>query len=165
MKEIIEKRKSHAFGRDIYLLGIDSNGEKYWLESPSFDCGRYWGFGYVETYTHRNPKLARDISSHQHIDSSFLGKQGKEYIRNLYDSPILQKTTFTEKEGWQLSELFKQFYLLKNMADFTYREKPNCNVTVSPVDHGNMKDWNKKINEEMIPRITKAILDILSPEE
>lgn len=176
MKPNIDKQKSHAFGKDIYLLGEDETGTRYWLEAPKWDCGWYWGFGYVETYTNNNnPSISRDISSHQHINSSFMGQMEKydfeksafvkgEYVHNIYDAPLLDKTTFSESEGWKLSELFKQFYLLREMADFTHKDKPGCHVTESPVDHGNMSKLNKHINEEMIPLITAKIIEILSPE-
>ena len=174
MKELIAKKQSNAFGKKVYLLGEDSEGIKYWLEEPSFDCGWwYWGFGYVETYTYNNrPDLSKDIASHQHV-KGLMGKQEtynhekqcfvlSEYIYNLYDNPLFQKVTFTEREGWELSELFEQFYLLREVCDFSHKEKPGCNITTSPVDHGNLKDWYDKINNEMIPRITTKILEILS---
>lgn len=163
-KKVMKKEVNHAFGKDIYLLGKDENNRKYWLEAPSWDCDWYWGFGYVETYTNnKNPSIAKDIATHEHIDTSFLGKQGYEYIHNLYDSPLLQETTFTMEEGWQLGELFKQFYLLQKMAEFTHREKPNCGITSSPIEHGDLKLWNKDINEKMIPAITSKIMEILTP--
>jgi hypothetical protein len=176
-KKLTKKRKDHGFRKDVYLLGKDSDGIRYWLEAPSWDCGWYWGFGYVETYK-RNaaPAKAHDIDSHSHIDSSFMGQmevydfekrchvKGK-YIHNIYDCPTLSETTFTEKEGWELSELFKQFYLLREMADFSHKEKPGCHVTTSPVDHGDMTEWNKHINTVMMPKIFAAIIGILSPAE
>lgn len=174
-KEQIKKEKSYAFGKDIYLLGVDESGERYWLEAPSWDCDWYWGFGYVETYTNnKNPGRSKDIASHTHIDG-FMGQheyydteKGRfvkgEYIHNIYDSPRFAAVTFNESEGWELSELFKQFYLLRKMADFCHKDRPGCHVTDSPVNHGNMKHWYKEINEDMIPRITAKILGILSPE-
>ena len=33
----MEKKKSHAFGKDVYLLGT-INGRYQWLEAPSWDC-------------------------------------------------------------------------------------------------------------------------------
>jgi hypothetical protein len=175
-KMVLAKQKRHAFRKDIYLLGQDEDGRNYWLEAPSWDCSWYWGFGYVETYTNnKSPKKSRDILSHEHIDSSFMGSQEVynhekqcfvkgEYIHNIYDSPRLVKTTFTSDEGWKLSELFEQFYLLRKMAEFTHKEKPGCNVTTSPVNHGKMSGWNEHINEFMIPMITAEIMRILSPE-
>ena len=38
----MEKKKSHAFGKDVYLLGT-INGKMQWLEAPSWNCGWYWG--------------------------------------------------------------------------------------------------------------------------
>ena len=65
----MEKKKSHAFGKDVYLLGT-INGRYQWLEAPSWDCDWYWGFGYVEEYTrHDKPSASRDIVSHTHVDS------------------------------------------------------------------------------------------------
>lgn len=176
-KTIIDKQKSHAFRKDVYLLGTDQDGIKYWLESPSWDCGWYWGFGYVETYeNNRNPDKANDINSHQHIDSTFMGQKYQydwktsqykklDYVHNLFDSPVLTSVTFTESEGWKLSELFNQFYLLKEMADFCHKDKPGCHTTTSPVDHGNLKEWSNQINTVMIPKITAEIISILSPKE
>lgn len=175
-KHRLEKRKSHAFGKDIFLLGRNRDRKLVWLEAPKWDCGWYWGFGYIETYTNNNyPEKSKDIDSHSHF-SGLIGSQEyydsekqcwrkSEYIHNVYDSPVFIETAFSSKEGWQLSELFRQFYLLKEMAEFCHKEKPGCHITESPVDHGNMKDWYEHINKVMIPKITDAILKILSLEE
>lgn len=175
-KNTLQKQESFAFGKRIFLIGQDSEGINYWLEEPKWDCGWYWGFGYIETYTNnKNPRIARDISSHQHF-SGFVGQQEKydfdkkcfvkdDYIHNIYDSKKLKKTTFSEKEGWQLSELFKQFYLLQDMAEFCHK-KPvvGCNITtVKEVDNNNsVGGWYDEINKVMIPKITARILEILS---
>ena len=157
MNRTIAKQKSHAFGKDVYLMGVDSDGVYYWLESPTWDCSWYWGFGYIETYTrNKNPSKSRDIQSHSHVDSMFPNC-------NLYDSKVFELTTYNEKETWKLYELFKQFYLLRDMADFCHKETPGCHITTSPVNHGDMKELNMKINNTMIPKITQAIMDILTP--
>lgn len=165
-KTQIAKAKSFAFRKDIYLLGIDSEGVKYWLESPSWDCGWYWGFGYVETYTNNNnPAIAKDIDSHSHIDSSFMGKVGNggEYIHNIYDCPTFAATTFTTNEGWKLSELFKTFYQLKESAGMF--GKGGSNITTNPCAETLKNEaWAKHINEVMIPTVTAAILKILTPQ-
>jgi hypothetical protein len=174
-KHRMEKETSHAFGKDVFLLGKDEEGKTVWLEEPKWDCGWYWGFGYVETYTGNHPSHSRDIQSHTHF-SSLVGAQEYydtekgcfrkgEYIHNVYDSPRLVETAFSYNEGWKLSELFRQFYLLQKMAEFAGREKPNCHVTSdSGVDHGDMKEWSEHINKVMIPKITAKIMEILSPE-
>jgi len=154
----MEKKKSHAFGKDVYLLGL-INGKMQWLEAPSWDCGWYWDFGYVEEYTrHDKPSASRDIVSHTHVDSLTKG-----VFHNLGDI-FSEGSTFNSDEMWKLAELFKQFYMLRNMAEFAGKEKPNCHITASPVDHGDLKDWSEKINKVMIPAITAEIIKILTPE-
>lgn len=56
--EIIDKKVSKAFGKNIYLLGQGEDGVNYWLEESTFDCGWYWSLGYIESYTH-NTRPAR----------------------------------------------------------------------------------------------------------
>lgn len=162
----MKKEKRHAFGKDIYLLGVNEYGKKLWLEAPSWDCGWYWGFGYIEVYTNNNnPERSRDIDSHSHVDGMVNIKIGGKWIHNIYDNPEPKDKTFSEHEGWQLSELFKQFYLLQEMAEFTHKKPvPGAGVTtVIDVDHGDLSGWYEKINKEMIPRVTAKILAILDP--
>lgn len=174
IKKQIAKQKDFAFGKNVYLLGKDSEGMKYWLKAPSWNCNWYWGFGYVETYVQNwAPSKARDISCHTHIDSSFIGKheyydsnlktwKQSEYIHNIYDSPKLAQTTFSESEGWQLSELFKTFYQLKDMAALLC--SGSAHVTDNPVKNVIQdKEYAKRINEVMIPAVTAKIIEILSP--
>lgn len=161
-KNTLAKKQSGIFGKKKYLLGQDAEGVDYWLRSPSWDCDWYWGFGYVSTK-----------DSHQHIDSSFMGEQydydfsikgykkGK-YIHNLYDCPTFDKTTFDENTGWILSELFKEFYLLKDMAELYH--KGGAGLTTSPL-HDLLKnpEQEKHINKILIPAITAKIIELLKP--
>jgi hypothetical protein len=181
----MDKQINKAFGKKIYLLGIDQEGTKYWLEEPKWDCGWYWGFGYIESYTNNdNPSLSRDINSHQHwegtlqelnIPMMLVGYKGvsyinwnkevlerKEYVHNPYDNPYLVEKTFNEKEGWELGELFAQFYFLKQAAEMFNRGKAYISNTIIPL----WKDDNKvkEINEIIIPNVTKRILEILTPK-
>ena len=174
MKNKLKKRMSRAFGKDVFLLGKGTDNKLIWLKEPKWDCGWYWGFGYLEVYTNNKfPEKTRDIQKHFHF-SGIVGSQEYydsekrcwckgEYIHNPYDSPQLIETTFTKEEGWQLAELFKQFYLLKDMAEFCHKDRPGCHVTTSPVDHGNMKEWCNHINQVMIPKVMAMIQTILAP--
>ncbi len=165
IKGQIPKQEDHAFKKNVYLLGTDKEGIKYWLEAPTWDCDWYWGFGYVETYqNNKKPSMARDIDSHSHIDSSFLGKVENKYIHNLYDTPILTATTFTEAEGWTLGELFKTFYHLQKSAELFGRG--GMGTTTNPVAKLlTNKKQAKRINEVLIPEITKQIINILTPKD
>ena len=162
---VLNKQKSHAFGKDTYLLGSDNDGIKYWLEAPKWDCGWYWGFGYVKTYTNNSsPSKAKDINSHQHIDSSFMGNIGGKYVHNIFDAPTLKNKTFSESEGWVLSELFKTFYTLKKTAELYNRG--GSHLTTNPLaDLLKDTDAEKHINEVLIPAVTAKIIEILTPSE
>lgn len=157
--------KKQTLSKTSALLLGSKDKEKFWLTPPSFDCLWSWDFGYVGN---RN--------CHMHIDNPFVGKidyynhesntwEQTDYIHNLYDSPALDNTTFSSSEGWQLSDLFKQFYLLQKMAEFAHREKPGCHITTSPVNHGSLKSLYKKLNTIMIPKVILKILEILSPSK
>lgn len=153
------KEKRHAFSKDIYLLGKDEQGQKYWLEAPTWDCGWYWGFGYVETYTNNtSPERSRDTSSHSHADN-FMSK----YFTSWNGSkPILKHRTFTEKEGWEISELFEQFYLLRKMAEYYKDGKSHCADTA--IEKDIYLDRVKEINELRLPKVMDRILEILTPK-
>lgn len=159
MENTLKKHSFNRFGKINYLLGTDKDGIKYYLESPSWDCGWYWGFGYIETFTNnRNPERSRDIQSHSHADN-FMSEYFIEWNGS---EPILNKTTFTEKEGWELSELFERFYFLRNSAEVW--GKGNCHITDSKVIMDKKPELVKEINDILIPKVTKRILEILSPE-
>lgn len=165
-KNSLQKQMSHSSGKNAYLLGTDSEGIRYWLDSPKWDCGWYWGFGYVETYTgNLLPERAKDINSHQHIESSFIGKMANgEYIHNIYDCPTLAHTTFNEKNGWVLSELFQEFYTLKKTAELFHTG--GAHITTSPLkDLLTKPDYCKHINEILIPAITSKIIELLTPDK
>lgn len=149
----IPKCDDFAFGKDVYLLGEDADGIKYWLEAPSWDCDWYWGFGYIETYTRNaTPSRARDMQSHEHATRFY-----PEWVHG--ENARLVKTTFTEKEAWELAELFKQFYLFQDLASLYHNG--TAGVTTAKVTHEDKEKWNE-INKTVIPKITKAIIKILT---
>ena len=156
----MEKQQSKAFGKNVFLLGADEEGTWYWLEEQGWDCDWYWGFGYIETYTNnQHPEKSKDISSHQHAED-FMSKWFKEWNGS---KPILKDKTFSEAEGWELSELFAQFYHLQEQAEFWGRGKMNtANTTI--------KNWQdkslaEKINKIILPVIMNRIIEILTPKE
>lgn len=155
----MNKQKSHAFDKDVYLLGTDTDGIYYWLQAPSWDCEWYWGFGYIETYqNNKYPDRTKDIDSHSHA-TEFMSEYFTEFNGS---KPILKETTFNEQEGWELSELFAQFYHLQKQAEF-------WGVGKMHVANTQIKSWEDKaladkINKEMIPVVMARIMQILSPE-
>lgn len=158
----MKKQKSHAFGKNCYLLGKDKNGIYYWLEESKFDCGWYWGIGYVETYTNNEyPNLAKDIDSHQHFDGLFFNK-----TKNGYDifKEFFVETTLTDKEIWILLELMKSLYITRQYSDMIYRG--GAHYTNNPC-----KDILKngaeylRINDEVIPNLLSEVYKLLSEVE
>jgi hypothetical protein len=167
MKQVVKKQTSTAFSRRYYLLGVNEEGYNVWLQEPTWECGWYWGCGYVDMFqSNKNPSVAKDLYNHRHADGYLFGKFGSFYVHSIHESPNLVKTTFTEKQGWDLGELFAQMYLLKDMAAFCSRSHPGCNVTESnPVEHGDCTDMAKRINQVMLPAVFKAIEKILTEEK
>ena len=144
-KEIIEK-----FGKKYYLLG-KKDGKKYYLEDSYWNCDWYWGLGYVETFN----RLKTDIESHQHFDNLFLAGQQKEnnWIRHINE--FLDQSVLNDEESWELSDLFKSCYALKEAAAIFTRG--NSNYTTSKED----EKMAEKINYEIMPRLFKRIRELL----
>ena len=115
----------------IYLGNTTEYGRLY-LSKHSWDCGWYWGFGYIG-------------NSRLHIDSLI----GAEYdIRSIFDkgSPI------TQNQWWIIRDLFTQAYALKKAAE-VYQH--GGHQTTKP----GMTDCIK--NLEMAARINKDLEIVL----
>lgn len=154
----LAKRVSKAFGKKQYLLGTDESNTLYWLSEPKWDCGWYWGFGYISTFTtNQHPEKSKDINSHEHA-SDFMSKWFTSWNGS---KPRLQTATFNEKEGWELSELFEQFYFLQSAAENFGRGK--CHVANTEAPEWKKTELTKEINETLIPAVTKRIMEILTP--
>jgi len=150
-KTKLKKLKSHAFGRDVYFLGINKEGERLWLEKASWDCNWYWGFGYVETYNRINPEKATDIHCHTHYN---LLLKNKHILSDLgINSPL------TEKEQWELSDLMKSFYTLGETAELF--GGGGSNISSTDYDFLKNKDIVEKINKELLPKLFKEIYKLL----
>jgi hypothetical protein len=130
-----------------YAEGIKKVSNRVYLSPPSFDCGWYWGFGYLST-----------TNSHYHVK----GLQNQE--NNLHDG--LKKdfgnTLRVNKEDmWTFSELFKTFYNLRETAEVLgrggshYSENPCKDIIINT-------DEVTRINSKVLPSIFKEIYKILS---
>ena len=154
---MLEKKKIHIFNNDYYLLGADNEGTKYYLQKAKFECGWYWGVGYVETFTNnKNPEHSRDISSHQHFDTLFLCKDYRDFIDNEYlvDSP------FTDKEKWKILEIMKSLYIARKYSDFLHCGGAHC--TENPVKNVIKNDEEyQRINNVVIPALLEELESIL----
>ena len=85
--------------KDKIYLGNTTEYGRLYLSKHSWDCGWYWGMGYIG-----------NNSCHMHIDS-LIGAECS--ISNIFDkgSPI------TQDQWWVIRDLFKQAYALKEAAE------------------------------------------------
>lgn len=155
-----EKRKTRAFGKDIYFLGRDSEGVAHWLEAGSWDCGWYWGFGYVETYTNNeHPERSRDISSHTHFDG--LKQNGGNMFDNFKEKFV--DTPLNDSEIWKLCELMETFYISNKYARALHCG--GAHYTENPAKETIKNDTEyERINKKVIPEIMDQVYKLLSPE-
>ena len=82
----------------IYLGNTTEYGRLY-LSKHSWDCGWYWGFGYIG-----NSRL------HMHIDSLINGEYD---VNKIFDG----STGITQDQWWIIRDLFRQAYALKAAAE------------------------------------------------
>lgn len=147
---MLQKHKSHAFGKDFYLLGQDNEGIRYWLQSAQWDCDGYWGFGYVETYTNnQDPAQAARSDTQQLFQELWLKDQDGLHPHKLRDWKGFE-STLTEIEEGELSELMQQFYALNQVTALIKRAGYGLILI-------------KEINETVLPNIFEKIYDVLNP--
>ena len=157
----MKKIKSHAFGKDCYLLGKDSDGVYYWLQESKFDCGWYWAIGYVETYTNnQNPHISRDINSHQHFDGLFFNKNKCSY--DVFNE-FFEESTLDKKELWTFLELMKSLYTLRKYSDMLHIG--GSHFTSNPCKEIIKNDDEyDRINKIVIPALLEKVYSMLSDE-
>lgn len=149
LKEVLEKEKSHILGSTYYLLGMDENKVKYYLEKGKFECNWYWSGGYIETFN-RNKS---DIDLHTHYDTGKVHGLRFSYYDDF--NKIFKKCTLTDSEKWKFHELMRTFYTAKEAMEMSYRG--GSHITTNPLsdliqnktvyDHYN--NLIKKIHEEL----------------
>ena len=156
----MEKQTLTIFGKKNYLLGTDKNGKKLFLVAPSWDCGWYWGFGYIETYTNNNhPERSRDIATHNHFDSLFGTIFGTNC--NLYDGfkRIIKDSTLSDSELWQLCDYMKTFYCLQETAEVLKRGSSHYSERAK-LDIVKDEAYAERINKVILPELFKHIEDL-----
>lgn len=157
----MKKQVINWHGKKYYLLGIDKAGCKHYLEEGTWDCGWYWGFGYVESFTNnKNPEKSKDINSHMHFDGLFLKGCGCiDKWREFFKDGVLDI-----QELWTLLELMKSFYTAKEWSGVCYMG--GSHYTTNPCQ-GLLKfneEYNR-INKVIIPSIMNEVYKLLTPEE
>ena len=155
---IMTKKTIEKFGKH-FLLGF-GNGTTVYIQRPSWDCGWYWGFGYLHTYTNRNcPERSKDLSTHTHFDTAF--PTYDTFLLNQQKSR-LDKSVLSESEMWQLYELFRSAYKAREYSDMLHTH--GAHITTNPCADviGNDAEY-KRINNVVLPTIFMQIELLLAP--
>lgn len=159
MKQI-KKQVSTFHGTKMFLLGVGIDGARYWLAEPSWDCGWYWGFGYIQTFNRRDPGKASDIRSHEHWCN--LG----DHKLNSYDAfkSKFRESTLSSDELWTLCDLMESFYALKTAAE-VFGEGGSHYSNSGKTPELKSKAYAKRINGKMLPAVFRRVAELLSPAE
>lgn len=132
---------------------------------PTWDCGWYWGFGYLERWNARKD----DIDFHSHIDHEFgTNKDGRrvnwyEGMQELLD----QGDVFDNNHRrWQFLEIVKTIYHLKMTAEVLGRGGSHyaANPLSEEIKHHNEV---RRINAYLIPKLIDKMYVVLGvvPDE
>jgi len=139
------------------------DGKNIYLSSPSWDCGWYWGFGYLG-----------NNDCHYHVDGltkhenyNFETKSFQYEFTNLFDGfkkHFGNSLIVRDSQLWKLCELFKTFYVLKETAEVLGRGGSNygnnpCSDIIKNTDEV------ERINKIVFPEIFEAIYKILIPAQ
>ena len=149
-------------GNTYFLIGKELNGPYWYLQKATFDCGWYWGLGYMCTFTNQvHPERSRDIEELTHFDYLFLNNQnrhGFDMFNDFFEATVLDK-----KETWKFLECVRSIYTLRDYSDLLYRsgsgytENPCKNIIQNNEEY-------KRINEEVIPSLHNVIYSLLKGE-
>jgi hypothetical protein len=155
----MEKRIINKFGKH-YLLGINKDGEYVWLEKESWDCGWYWGFGYLHTFTNnRQPERSRDLSSHFHFDSTFLN--GPDCSKDMFKN-YFTETVLTDDEMWILCDLMMTYYTLKKSAEL-FKHGYSYQTQKAKIEKVQSETHYDLVNKVWLPEVFKKIETLLTP--
>lgn len=157
---MLKKQVINKFGKH-YLLGINKNDEYVWLEAPSWDCGWYWGFGYLHTFTNnKQPERSRDLDSHQHFDSLFLS--GPACPRDMFKK-YFKSTVLADSEIWELCDYMQTFYTLKSAAEL-FKHGYSYQTEKAKIDELKSSEQQDLVNKVWLPEVFKRVENLLTDQ-
>lgn len=132
---------------------------------PTWNCGWYWGFGYLERWNARKD----DIDFHVHLDYEFgTDKRGRrcqwyEGMKEVLDQGDVFEN---DLQRWQFLEIVKTIYNLKMTAEVLdrggshYASNPLSDEIYNPIEV-------RRINEYLIPKLIDKMYVVLGvvPDE
>ena len=152
MPELLRDYPEHVYLGKLY-------GKNVYLARPSWDCGWYWGFGYVQ-----NKKLHTHLKTMCNVEN---------HTVNLWDG--LQhhikggkiERMHVQDKLWTFCEVVQTIYHLRETAEVLGRG--DSNYTTNPcADLIKNPDEVKRINEVLIPKLIDEMyiaLGVVEPME
>lgn len=140
LNQLIQGTKKVFFGKR------KSDGRNIFLTKPSWDCGWYWGFGYLG-----------NNNEHYHLD----GYQNGRNI-NMYDALVTdyELAPFIRKHLWVFCELVLTAYTLKDTAEVLGRG--GSHMTKNPLRSLIISEGEvERINKTVLPAIFQEIQDLV----
>lgn len=131
------------FTYDLYIG--TNNGQEEYLRKPSWDCGWYWGFGYLG-----------NIKIHHHCDTVSKTKNMFEALKEYYNEDI----KLSDDDLWTFCELMNSFYILKKTSELYYSGCSGYTQNPISIQLKNEKEY-KRINNELMPKIFDQIALLL----
>jgi len=123
----------------------DVEGIQLWLTKHTWDCGWYWGFGYVG-----------NAHNHFHFDSLLYIKDGKGSCKYTA-SDLFETTNITDAEWWVIRDLFVQAYALQKAAE-VYRHGGHQTTQPGITDLIKNKERAEQINADLA-KVLDAVWD------
>lgn len=126
-----------------FLIGTVDN-EPIYLSAPSWDCGWYWGFGYLG-----------NNNCHYHFSGLDKNKDLHTAIKEHFDTINIR-----ESQLWEFAELMSTFYKLKTATEVL---RGSAGLTSNPIKGVIQNDDEiKRINTIVMPYLFNAIHNILN---
>ena len=134
--------------KEDFKMGIGKTDDRNTvvLKAPSFDCGWYWGFGYLSNKW-----------VHYHMNGLMITDNLFDGLKKEFGDSLVIKN---EKDLWTFCELMKTFYTLKDTAEVL--ERGGSNYGDNPIKNiiQNKKEANR-INKKVMIALFDAIENIL----
>lgn len=135
---------------DKIFIGKRDN-ENIYLSAPSWDCGWYWGFGYLG-----------NKNCHYHVNG--LTKKENTGLYYAFKKHFGKSLIVRSSQLWVLCELFATFYSLKETAEVLGRG--GLYYTTNPCQEIIKNEEEvTRINFVVLPKIFEEIYKILIPAQ
>jgi len=141
------------------LLGKNNN-ENIYLTPPSWNCGWYWGFGYLGN---KNCHYHVDGLKKIEIYNAEKGVWKYEFVnlKDGFDRHFEDTFIIRESDRWVFAELFSTFYKLRETAEMLGRG--GSHLTTNPIaDLIKNTDEVKRINEVIMPQLFDEIYKVIN---